>query len=95
MSNENNQKKLFPFVINDTYQACGIIEGFEPIPEDVHPYDAHTMAWRTSDRHRRCLDVARFLWTYSTRSNRTRNMQGTRREVKLLVPPRAVRLSDT
>ena len=46
MSNENNQKKLFPFVINDLYTACGIIEGFEPIPEGVHPYDAHTMAWQ-------------------------------------------------
>ena len=43
---ENNQKKLNFFVITDTYHACGIIEGFEPIPEGVDDYTAHTMAWQ-------------------------------------------------
>ena len=46
MSNENNQKKLNLFVIKDTYQACGIIEGFEPIPDNVDDYTAHVMAWQ-------------------------------------------------
>ena len=46
MSNKNNQKKLFPFVITDLYTACGIIEGFEPIPDDVDEYHAHIVAWQ-------------------------------------------------
>ena len=46
MSNENNQKKLNFFVINDTYTACGIIEGFEPIPDNVDEYTAHVVAWQ-------------------------------------------------
>ena len=46
MSNENNQQKLFPFVITDVYTACGIIEGFESIPDGVDEYYAHTMAWQ-------------------------------------------------
>ena len=46
MSNKNNQKNLFPFVINDLYTACGIIEGFEPIPDDVDEYHAHIVAWQ-------------------------------------------------
>ena len=46
MSNKNNQKKLFPFVITDTYTACGIIEGFEPIPEGVDEEHAHIQAWQ-------------------------------------------------
>ena len=46
MSNKNNQKKLFPFVITDIYTACGIIEGFEPIPDDVDEYHAHIVAWQ-------------------------------------------------
>ena len=46
MSNENNQKKLNFFVVTDTYQACGIIEGFEPIPEGVNEDYAHTQAWQ-------------------------------------------------
>ena len=46
MSNENNQKKLFPFVVNDVYTACGIIEGFVPIPDDVDDYTAHIVAWQ-------------------------------------------------
>ena len=44
MSDKNNQKKLFPFVINDLYTACGIIEGFEKIPEGVDEYHAHVVA---------------------------------------------------
>jgi hypothetical protein len=43
---ENNQKKLNLFAITDTYKAIGIIEGFEPIPEGVDEYTAHTMAWQ-------------------------------------------------
>ena len=46
MSNENNQQKLNLFVITDLYTACGIIEGFEPIPENVDDYTAHVMAWQ-------------------------------------------------
>ena len=46
MSNKNNQKKLNFFVIDDTYTACGIIEGFEPIPEGVSEYTAHIVAWQ-------------------------------------------------
>ena len=46
MSNKNNQKKLFPFVVNDVYTACGIIEGFVPIPDDVDDYTAHIVAWQ-------------------------------------------------
>ena len=46
MSNENNQQKLNLFAITDLYTACGIIEGFEPIPEDVDDYVAHVMAWQ-------------------------------------------------
>ena len=52
MSNKNNQKKLFPFVINDVYTACGIIEGFEPIPDDVDDYTHTSIAWQYLDRHR-------------------------------------------
>ena len=43
---ENNQKKLNFFAISDTYHACGIIEGFEQIPEGVDEYTAHVMAWQ-------------------------------------------------
>ena len=46
MSNENNQKKLFPFVVIDTFHACGIIEGYEQIPDDVDEHHAHTLAWQ-------------------------------------------------
>ena len=46
MSNENNQKKLNFFVVSDVYTACGIIEGFESIPDGVDDYTAHTMAWQ-------------------------------------------------
>ena len=46
MSNENNQNKLNFFVVNDVYTACGIIEGFVPIPDDVDDYIAHTKAWQ-------------------------------------------------
>ncbi len=46
MSNQNNQQNLFPFVIDDTFTACGIIEGFHEIPEGVDEYTAHTMAWQ-------------------------------------------------
>ena len=46
MSNENNQNKLNFFVVSDVYTACGIIEGFEPIPEDVDDYVAHVKAWQ-------------------------------------------------
>ena len=46
MSNENNQQKLNLFVITDLYTACGIIEGFEPIPDGVDDYVAHVKAWQ-------------------------------------------------
>ena len=46
MSNKNNQKKLFPFVITDLYTATGIIEGFVEIPDDVDDYTAHIVAWQ-------------------------------------------------
>ena len=46
MSNENNQKKLNFFEVSDVYTACGIIEGFESIPDGVDDYTAHTMAWQ-------------------------------------------------
>lgn len=46
MSDENNQNKLNFFTVNDLYQACGIIEGFEPVPEGVDDYTAHVVAWQ-------------------------------------------------
>ena len=46
MSNENNQKKLNFFVIDDFYTATGIIEGFVDIPNDVDEYTAHVVAWQ-------------------------------------------------
>ena len=46
MSNKNNQQNLFKPVIYDLYTACGIIEGFEPIPDNVDEYTAHVMAWQ-------------------------------------------------
>ena len=46
MSDENNQNKLNFFVVSDVYTACGIIEGFESIPDGVDEYVAHTMAWQ-------------------------------------------------
>ena len=46
MSNENNQNKLNLFVVTDVYTACGIIEGFESIPDDVDDYTAHVKAWQ-------------------------------------------------
>ena len=46
MSNENNQKKLNFFVVTDVYTACGIIEGFEEIPNGVDEEHAHIQAWQ-------------------------------------------------
>ena len=46
MSNENNQQKLNLFVINDTFTACGIIEGFVEIPDGVDEEHAHIQAWQ-------------------------------------------------
>ena len=46
MSNENNQQKLNIFVVTDLYTACGIIEGFVEIPDDVDDYTAHVVAWQ-------------------------------------------------
>ena len=46
MSDQNNQKKLNIFVIDDTYTACGIIEGFVDVPHNVDEYTAHVMAWQ-------------------------------------------------
>ena len=46
MSNENNQQKLNLFVVNDLYTACGIIEDFVKIPDDVDVEQAHIQAWQ-------------------------------------------------
>ena len=46
MSNENNQQKLNLFVIDDVYTACGIIENFVEIPDDVDVEHAHIKAWQ-------------------------------------------------
>ena len=46
MSNKNNQNKLNFFVINDTYTACGIIEGFVEIPQGVDPSETMRQAWQ-------------------------------------------------
>ena len=46
MSNENNQKKLNFFVVNDLYTACGIIEDFVEIPDGVDVEQAHIQAWQ-------------------------------------------------
>ena len=46
MSNENNQKKLNFFVVTDVYTACGIIEDFVQIPDDVDEEHAHIQAWQ-------------------------------------------------
>jgi|TARA_B100000073_G_scaffold316026_1_gene292366 hypothetical protein len=46
MSNENNQQKLNLFVIDDVYTACGIIENFVEIPDDVDVEQAHIKAWQ-------------------------------------------------
>lgn len=46
MSTENNQNKLNFSVINDTFTACGIIEGFCEIPEGMSEEQAHIQAWQ-------------------------------------------------
>jgi len=46
MSDENNQKKLHFFTIQNTYQAIGIIEDFETIPDGVDHEHAHVQAWQ-------------------------------------------------
>ena len=46
MSNENNQNKLFPFVVTDLFTACGIIEGFVEIPQGIDSEQAHIQAWQ-------------------------------------------------
>jgi hypothetical protein len=46
MSDENNQKKLNFFEVSDVYTACGIIEGFESIPDGVDSYTANVQAWQ-------------------------------------------------
>lgn len=46
MSNENNQNKINFFAIQSLYQACGIIEEFEPIPDGVDAEHAHVSAWQ-------------------------------------------------
>ena len=46
MNTKNNQKKLNIFAITDLYTACGIIEGFVDIPENVDEYTAHITAWQ-------------------------------------------------
>ena len=46
MSSENNQNKLNFFVVNDTYTACGIIEGFVEIPKGVDPSETMRQAWQ-------------------------------------------------
>ena len=46
MQDENNQQKLNLFVVNDLYTACGIIEDFVQIPDDVDTYTANVLAWQ-------------------------------------------------
>lgn len=46
MNTKKNQNKLNIFAVTDIYTACGIIEGFEPIPDDVDEYHAHIQAWQ-------------------------------------------------
>ena len=46
MSDENNQKKLNFFTVQNLYQAIGIIEDFEPIPDGVDHEHALIQAWQ-------------------------------------------------
>ena len=46
MSDENNQKKLNFSSITTTYQAIGIIEEFEPIPQGLTYEQAYIQAFQ-------------------------------------------------
>jgi hypothetical protein len=46
MSNENNQNKLNFSSIKSSFQACGIIEGFEPIPQGLTYDQAYVQAYQ-------------------------------------------------
>ena len=46
MSQEKNQNKLDFSIIKTTYQACGIIEGFEPIPQGLTYDQAYVQAYQ-------------------------------------------------
>ena len=46
MSQQNNQNKLNFSIIKSTSQACGIIEGFEPIPQGLTYDQAYIQAYQ-------------------------------------------------
>ena len=46
MSDKNNQKKLNFSSITSSYQACGIIEEFEPIPQGLTYEQAYVQAFQ-------------------------------------------------
>ena len=46
MSANNNQNKFNFYTVTSTYQAIGIIEGFEEIPEGVDYYEATIQAFQ-------------------------------------------------
>ena len=64
MSDENNQKKLNFSSITTTYQAIGIIEEFEPIPQGLTYEQAYIQAFQ------HLIDTGR-VWTLQGTYGRT------------------------
>ena len=64
MNNENNQKKLNFNSITTTYQAIGIIEEFEPIPQGLTYEQAYIQAFQ------HLIDTGR-VWTLQGTYGRT------------------------
>jgi len=46
MKHENNQNKFNFYTVSSSFQAIGIIEGFEELPEGVDYYEATIQAFQ-------------------------------------------------